>query len=106
MDIDGTFYSNTNINGNLNRLYLDGALGGNLGGTDYGILTVYGFIKTLRFNTASNLVADLTVGGSASGRVALLTAERLCGRVSVRVLGGQAADRRKQNKLTGRGADW
>ncbi|NIA06441.1 MAG: hypothetical protein GWP14_02195, partial [Actinobacteria bacterium] len=66
MDIDGTFYSNTNINGNLTKLTLDGALGGPIGGTDYGNLTVFGYIKSMKFNAASDLVADLTVGGSLS----------------------------------------
>ena len=70
MDIDGTFYSNTTINGNLNKLILDGALGGQIGGTDYGSLTVYGYIKSMRFNAASDLAADLTVGGSIN-RLAL-----------------------------------
>ncbi|MCK4276875.1 MAG: hypothetical protein KAX78_10200, partial [Phycisphaerae bacterium] len=66
IDVDGTFYSNVTTNGDLKKLILDGALGGNLGGTvgDRGSLTVFGTVGQMKFNTNSDLVADLCIGGS------------------------------------------
>ncbi|MCD4699619.1 MAG: C39 family peptidase, partial [Phycisphaerae bacterium] len=64
MDIDGTFYSNMFVNGSMTSLIVDGGLGGILGGLGIrGTLTVLGDLKSMRFNTASDLFADLTVGG-------------------------------------------
>ena len=73
IDVDGTLYGNITVNGNFDKLILDGALGGRLDLDDDGIdedsgsLTVYGAINSIKFNTALDLVADLTVGGSLMG---------------------------------------
>jgi len=66
IDVEGTLYSNIVVNGDLGRLDLEGALGGTLGGGvgDRGSLIIFGTIGRMRFNTGSDLVADLTIGGS------------------------------------------
>lgn len=65
VDIDGTFYSNMYVNGDINSFTVDGGLGGTLGalGTK-GSLNVQGNIKKFKFNTSSDLAADLSVGGT------------------------------------------
>ncbi|HNX26943.1 MAG TPA: hypothetical protein PKK48_06000, partial [Phycisphaerae bacterium] len=65
IDIDGTYYSSMYVNGSIKSFMVDGGLGGILGGLGArGELNVVGTITMLRFNTNSDLVADLTVGGS------------------------------------------
>ena len=72
VDIGGTMYSNIRTNGNLNKLIVGGALGGYLGGAvgDRGSLTVFGDLNSLKFDTSSDLVADLDLGGSV-GKITL-----------------------------------
>ncbi len=72
VDIGGTMYSNIRTNGNFNKLIVDGALGGDLRGAvgNRGSLTVFGNLNSLKFDTSSDLVATLDLGGSI-GKIAL-----------------------------------
>jgi hypothetical protein len=60
----GTFYGTLDVHGNVDSLLLGGSLGGMIGGVAYGNVIVFGCIKTLKFNSSSDLVANLDVGGS------------------------------------------
>lgn len=73
VNIGGTLYGQLNTNGNLNSLTLGGGLGGwldfDLDGIDEtaaGSVDVFGDIVKMQLNPTSDLVADLTVGGSLS----------------------------------------
>ncbi|MHC4221482.1 MAG: autotransporter outer membrane beta-barrel domain-containing protein, partial [Planctomycetota bacterium] len=71
VDIEGTLYGNLIINGNLNKVQVDVALGGNpgelVGSPIEGYKTnifVFGDLKYLRFNPDADLIANITIGGS------------------------------------------
>ena len=68
IDVAGTFYGDIVTYGSLGSLTLGGGFGGqlNIDGSlvDMGSLTVMGAINRMKFNTAADMVADLTVGGS------------------------------------------
>ena len=80
LDIDGTLYGEVTTFGNLDCLEVGGGLGGRMDVDndgdldDLGWLDIYGAIGSLRFNTSSDLVADLTVGGSLE-RIAMRNAD-------------------------------
>jgi hypothetical protein len=67
VDINGTLYGNLATNGSMEMFILDGTLGGQLvvngTPTDFGSLTVFGDLGTMRFPKTADIRADLTVGG-------------------------------------------
>lgn len=65
IDVEGDLYADIIANGNLDRMTVDGKLGGDPGdGIDRGSITVFGSLKSLRFNKSEDLVANITVGDS------------------------------------------
>jgi hypothetical protein len=70
INIDGTLYADININGDLNSLKVKGALGGDPGeltGNPFGVrgnITVFGNLRSLRFDAGKDIQTNITAGGT------------------------------------------
>jgi hypothetical protein len=70
ISIDGTLYADINVNGNLDNLNVKGALGGDPGeltGNPFGVrgnITVFGNLRSLRFDAGKDIETNITAGGT------------------------------------------